>query len=352
MKLAIISFTSAGSLLNYRIKKLLASIHHCTCYYKGKTMQKEELIEVTHGLQEWCKTIFSSVDGIVFIGAVGIAVRTIAPFVKDKTKDPLVLVIDEKANFVISLLSGHIGGGNELSLTLSELLCATPVITTATDINEKFAVDVFAKKNILHITDWKKAKEISASILEGKKIGLLSKLPIEGKIPDELVLVQDKKEDALEEGICISLNENEKPFRSTLNLVPKTVIIGIGCKKDTSPERLESFLLRTLEKQNICLSAIKCIASIDLKAKEACILAFVNKYKLPFVTYSAKELAEVAGEFQESEFVKQITGVGNVCERAAIKSCKSGILLLKKQAYEGMTLAFAREKEMGGIRFE
>lgn len=156
----------------------------------------------------------------------------------------------------------------------------------------------------------------------------------------------------MKEGICISLDEAKKPFQSTLNLVPKTFTIGIGCKKNTSPERLESFVLRALKEHSIPLSVIKCIASIDLKANESCIVAFANKYKIPFVTYSSKELMEVSGEFKESTFVKQITGVGNVCERAAIKSCKSGVLMMEKQSFEGMTLAFARDEEMRGIQFE
>lgn len=352
MKLAIISFTNAGSLVNNKIKEVLKSTHSCTCYYKGKSNEKVELIHVTQSLFEWCESVFPKVDGILFVGATGIAVRAIAPFVKDKTKDPLVLVIDEKANFVISLLAGHVGGGNELTLELSELLHATPVITTATDINKKFAVDVFAKKQDLHITDWTKAKEISASILEGKKIGLLSQLPIEGNIPEELVLVHDNKEAMITQGICISFDEERNPFQSTLTLVPKTFVIGIGCKKNTSAKMLEAFVLRTLKEHCIPFFAIKCIASIDLKKKESCILEFVNKYKIPFVTYSAEELSEVAGEFNESAFVKQITGVGNVCERAAIKSCKSGVLMMEKQSYEGMTLAFARDEEMRGIQFE
>lgn len=349
MNLAVISFTKAGSILNHRIKSLIEETHSCTCYYKGRCEENLSLIKVEECLHEWCNNIFNHVNGILFIGAAGIAVRTIAPFLKDKTKDPLVIVIDEKASFVISLLSGHIGGGNELTLQLSELLHATPVITTATDINQNFAVDVFATKERLSIADMSTAKEISAAILEGKKIGLVSQFVIDGRIPDELVPIKDE---SMEIGICISLNEEEKPFTRTLNLIPKRVIIGIGCKKNTDKKLFEEFVLRTLKEQHISIYAIETIASIDLKANESCIKGFAQKYQIPFVTYSAKELNEVEGIFEESEFVKQVTGVGNVCERSAMIACKNPKLILGKKAYEGITIALAIDSEMRGIRFE
>lgn len=346
MNLAIISFTKAGSILNNKVACLLQKEYNCTSYYKGRCEENLAISEVKCSLTEWCKEIFTSVEGIIFIGASGIAVRTIAPFIQDKMMDPLVLVIDETAKFVISLLSGHIGGGNALTLTISELLHATPVITTATDLNNKFAVDVFASKEELYIADKKMAKEISACILEGKEIGLVSKLPITGTIPKELVISNEN----IDIGICISCNEEEKPFTKTLNLVPRMITVGIGCKKNTDIIQFEEYVWSILKKNHISMHSVKTIVSIDLKAKEPCILAFADKYKIEFITYTAKDLEKVVGEFEESEFVKNITGIGNVCERSALIGCEKGSILLKKQAHDGITIALA--KEMRGICFE
>jgi cobalt-precorrin 5A hydrolase len=349
MNLAIISFTKAGSILNAKVASLLENEHNCTKYYKGRCDENVAIIEVNISLNEWCQDIFCSVDGIIFIGASGIAVRTIAPFIKDKTKDPLVIVIDEKAEFVISLLSGHIGRGNELTNTISDLLNATPVITTATDVNHKFAVDVFASKKNLHICDMKMAKEISASILEGKKIGVFSTIPLEGKIPEGLVVTDyDKIETDI--GICISINEEKKPFKQTLNLIPKIITIGVGCKKNTDINIFENYIWNTLNKNYISIFSIKNITSIDLKSNELCINSFADKYNLEFITYSTDELRKAVGSFEESEFVKSITGVGNVCERSAMIGCNNGTIILEKQSYEGMTIALA--KETRGISFE
>lgn len=379
MNLAIISFTKAGSILNNKVASLLQNEHTCNSFYKGRCEEGLSLTEVTASLNEWCQNIFVNVDGIIFIGACGIAVRTIAPFIEDKTKDPLVLVIDEKAQFVISLLSGHIGGGNDLASIISELLNATPVITTATDVNHKFAVDVFASKENLCITDMKLAKEISASILDGQQIGFVSRLPIIGEIPEEFLLrnkdvstesnsreedtsIYNKEENAqtnnnnreenkkIKLGICISYDEKENPFENTLNLIPRIITIGVGCKKNIDVNSFEEYILKMIRVNDISIHSIKNIASIDLKMNETCITSFATKYKIPFMTFSAEELNEVSGDFEESEFVKSITGVGNVCERSALLGSNMGELIFKKQSHNGMTIALA--KETRGISFE
>jgi cobalt-precorrin 5A hydrolase len=228
------------------------------------------------------------------------------------------------------------------------LLNATPVITTATDVNHKFAVDVFASKQNLYITDMGSAKEVSASILEGQQIGLVCGLPIKGSIPDELILLKENIQADL--GICISCDEKDKPFKVTLNLIPRMITIGVGCKKNIDVNAFEEYVLEMIRANGISFHSIKNIASIDLKANEACITNFATKYNIPFVTFSAEKLNEVSGDFEESEFVKSITGVGNVCERSALLGSKNGELILKKQSHNGMTIAIA--KETRGISFE
>ena len=123
-------------------------------------------------LTQWSGRQFSEKNAMIFIGAAGIAVRAAAPWIRDKFADPPVIVIDETARFVIPLLSGHVGGANELACELAAFLGAVPVITTATDRNGLFAVDLFAAGNGLVLTDRKMAREISARILEGKTVGL------------------------------------------------------------------------------------------------------------------------------------------------------------------------------------
>lgn len=345
MKLAIISFTERGSRLNAQIGQALSlKGYDCECYGIEKYADHYGLLTYHTSLKEWCKEMFAQKDGILFISATGIAVRTIAPFVQDKTKDPAIVVMDEKGVFAISLMSGHLGGANELTGILANLTGAIPVITTATDVNGRFAVDVFAKKNSLSISDMKYAKAISADVLDEKAIGFYSDYPIIGAVPDEISLWKSDEVFEGVNGICVTIDLKKQYYKQTLFLIPKILTVGVGCKKNTAAEVIERRILEEMDKLSFPVSAIRQLASIDLKAKEQGILSFAEKYKIPFYTYSAEELLETEGEFTESEFVASITGVSNVCERSAVAASDGGRLLLKKSGKDGVTVAIAVEE--------
>lgn len=347
MQIEIISFTGQGSSLAEKIKEIMKVYGNVQV-----TSGKEKNIS----LQTWTENAFSKAQVLIFVGAAGIAVRAIAPFVQDKFKDPAVLVVDEKGTYVIPVLSGHVGGANAYALQLAEKLQAQAVITTATDINQKFAVDVFAKKNQLFIKDRAWAKEISAAILGGEKIVFFCEGQVTGTIPEEVVTEQVigtmLEEVVAEEGKVTERNRINVGIHNTCQLIPKAVTVGIGCRKGKSAEEIEIFVLEQLGKQQIAMESISCVASVDKKKNEAGILAFCEKYGLEFQTFSPEELERVPGEYTQSEFVEKTIGVGNVCERAAICAWKqnSAHILQPKTAQNGMTLAIA-EKEWS-VRFE
>ena len=174
---------------------------------------------------------------IVYIGSCGIAVRAIAPYVKNKTVDPAVISIDELGRFVIPLLSGHIGGANEIARKIAQEINAQAVITTATDINGLFAVDEWAIKNNVHIGSMYAAKEVAAALVDGESVGLISKYEVDGEIP--IGIVRNKKARV---GIAIGDNEELKPFSVTLNLMPKVYYLGIGCRRNTTMENIENLV--------------------------------------------------------------------------------------------------------------
>lgn len=342
MQIEIISFTGQGSSLAEKIKEIMKVYGNVQV-----TSGKEKNIS----LQTWTENAFSKAQVLIFVGAAGIAVRAIAPFVQDKFKDPAVLVVDEKGTYVIPVLSGHVGGANAYALQLAEKLQAQAVITTATDINQKFAVDVFAKKNQLFIKDRAWAKEISAAILGGEKIGFFCEGQVTGTIPEEVVTEQVIGT-MPEEGKVTERHRINVGIHNTCQLIPKTVTVGIGCRKGKSAEEIEIFVLEQLGKQQIAMESISCVASVDKKKNEAGILAFCEKYGLEFQTFSPEELERVPGEYTQSEFVEKTIGVGNVCERAAICAWKQNRahILQPKTAQNGKTLAIA-EKEWS-VRFE
>ena len=280
------------------------------------------------------ETLFARHEALFFIGAAGIAVREIAPYVKSKTEDPAVLVIDERGRFVIPILSGHIGGANALAKQVAALIGATPVITTATDVNGKFACDAWAAEHDCAISSMALAKEVSAAILTGD-IPAASEVSLPEKLPEGLI-----KDGGGELGIYIGTHTKE-PFAKTLRLIPRIVTLGVGCRRDTPEETVFTAITEVLEQHEIDIRAVCRVASIDVKQDELGLLACAEKLGVPAVFFSAEELNAVPGDFEESEFVRQTVGVGNVCERAAV--CAGGRLIVRKTAVNGVTVAAAIE---------
>lgn len=367
-KLCVISFTSNGG----------AIAHELVSYFNANSSlgYSAELPPEDVNKRAFVETTFSTFDGFVFVGATGIAVRYIAPLLKSKDVDPAVLVMDEAGRYVISLVSGHLGGANRLSEIVSCGIGAIPVITTATDINDKFAIDIWSKRAGCIISDISKIRHVSSAVLRGEKVGFTSDFPIEGRLPEELTFIDfsDKSlqssfyeeveknpqtreipipsegykenttegyEKILKVGVAVSLDPMYSPFEITLNAIPKIIYLGVGCRKNTDGTAFEEFILSNLEKLNLPLKSIDKMGSIDLKSQERCIQAFSEKYKIPFLTATKEELNKVQGEFTGSEFVKSITGVDNVCERSAMWLAGKGRIIAPKESHEGMTFALA-----------
>jgi len=338
MRLVFISFSRKGWELENSIAcKIRQSGKHTVVMRKVKCSALADISEkreISECIKEWV----AAVDGFIFIGACGIAVRIMAPYVVNKTIDPAVIVLDESGKFCISLLSGHLGGANDLAEYISEITGAIPVITTATDIEKKFSVDLFAKKNNLFISDMKTAKNISAEIVDGNKIGMVCDFNIKGHIPSEIVIDLLNKE--FNFGIAITIKKALSVFDKTLILNPRVVTIGVGCKKGISLMKIHSAIMTCLDEMNISINAVETVASIDIKKSEKGIIDFCNKYGLKFKTYTSEELLSVKGEFNESDFVMKTTGVGSVCERSAV-FCSKGKLIMSKRVLDGVTVALA-----------
>lgn len=339
MRAGIISFTHHGAVLAQRLAAGLASQGvSCEAWVKKKEAVLLEGVQVLqHTLQVWTKEQFATKDVLIFISAVGIAVRSIAPFIRSKKTDPAVVVVDEQGRYAVSLLSGHIGGANEMAQISAKILGAEPVITTATDLHGKFAIDAFAAKRGMYLDSMLYAKEIAACLVEGMRVGMRSAYPIEGTIPKELDLLGK-----YELGFTIDIRKGE-PFARTLHLVPQILTLGIGCRKGSDKHHICQAVEEVLEEYGIFAQSIKQIVSIDLKKEEEGIIALAEHLGVPFVTYTSKELLEVGfeEELPESEFVRSVTGVGNVCGRAALLGAGVKRLLIPKTICGGVTIAAA-----------
>lgn len=330
MRLSVVAFTAAGADLAVRAARALEKNGHTLLDIRViKSGVSKELCS----LSEWTRTAFDS-DGIIFVGACGIAVRAIAPYIRDKMTDPAVVSIDERGRFAVALLSGHVGGANELASQVAAAVGGTPVISTATDLSGLFAVDVWAVKQNLYICERTLAKSVSAALLDRKLVGFRSDFPVAGPLPAGLI------KGSAPLGVYVTLDRRQNPFEQTLHLEPRIVTVGVGCRRGVKPDVFERVVLNALSRAGISEDAVCRLATIDLKQDEACIQAFCASRSLPLECVPASDLAAVEGHFTPSSFVKDVTGVDNVCERAAVYA-SHGRLIAGKWAEDGVTTAIA-----------
>lgn len=330
MRAAIFAFSRRGCLTARRIMEAYPDVT-----WQSYTMERFSESDFSTITSKCYGESFSSAETLVFVGSCGIAVRKIAPYVHDKRTDPAVICVDELGTFVIPLLSGHIGGANAIARHIAERLHATAVITTATDINRKFSVDTWATENGCAISSMKLAKAVSAAILEGD-IPFKSDFPVNGSLPNGVVSGETGNL-----GIYLTVTDKE-PFENTLRLIPKTLHLGIGCRRGIEKEAIQAAVEQVFKANHLDFRAVKSAASIDLKKDEEGLLSFCCEQNISIRFYTAEELKAVSGDFTSSAFVQSVTGVDNVCERSALMGAEE--LIVRKTACHGVTVAVAMEK--------
>lgn len=287
-----------------------------------------ELADRDSKLSDICREAFKNREAVVFIGAMGIAVRSIAPYVADKLSDPPVIVIDEAGKHVIPVLSGHIGGANELAVRIADSINAEPVLTTATDVSGAFSVDLFAKENDLRIVNREGIAKVSSSALEGKAVTIC----IKDYPPKNYVDVLVTDESALKDSASIVL-------------CPRKYAVGIGCRKGKPFDEIRNFAESVLTENGIIADEIGAIATVDVKKNEPGLLRLSQYWRVPLLAFDSAVLNKVQGEFASSERVLSAVGTDNVCERASAAAAGKGYkLIVRKTAYNGITIAVSERK--------
>lgn len=317
MKRAYLAFSEKGARLAARLAaELPGEVSRCGG-------------EVT--LTDWTAQRFDTCEALIFVGAAGIAVRAVAPHCKSKVTDPAVVAVDECGHFAVPLLSGHLGGANDLARAIARVCGAVPVITTATDANGLFAVDVWARRLGCAVLEPERIKAVSAALLAGGTVTAASDWPIAGEPPAGVRVIAD----AASADFTLTLT----PQGRGLHLVPRIGVLGVGCKRGTTAQQLEAAFEALCAETALAERAIASAASIDLKRNETGLAEFCQAHGWPLRFYTAEELRAVPGAFSASDFVRSVTGVDNVCERAAVVA--GGRLRIPKYAGGGVTLAVA-----------
>ena len=332
MRAALFAFTERGKATALKIR---AALPEYEALLRAPAKLSDESFEAYAGsLSDAAGAVFDR-DALIFVGAVGIAVRAVAPHVASKRSDPAVVCLDERGQFAIPLLSGHIGGANKLARRLAEALGAVPVITTATDVNGRFSVDTWATEHGMAITSMALAKQVSAEILT-RDIPFWSDAPRPGHLAEGLVW-----SDAGTLGVCASVRDLH-PFERTLLLVPRALHVGLGCRRGVAKECVAAAVAQVFRENGLRLEAVAGAASIDVKSDEPGLLDFCRDMGWPIRFHSAEALNRVPGSFSKSEFVQKTVGTDNVCERSALIG--GGRLIVPKTAQNGVTVAIAETK--------
>ncbi|MDO4691035.1 MAG: cobalt-precorrin 5A hydrolase [Fusobacterium sp.] len=275
---------------------------------------------------------FNFYDGHIFIMASGIVIRKISNLLKSKDIDPAVLLIDEGKHFVISLLSGHLGGANELTQTVAGILNLIPIITTSSDITGKIAVDSIAQKLNAELDNLKSAKDVTSLIVDGKKVNIL--LPKNVKI----------SENGNSEGIILVTNRKKVEITK---ICPKNIVLGIGCKKGTEAENILAAIEDVMNKYNLDIKAIKHIATVDIKENEEGLIKAVEFLDLELKIISREEIKKVENQFEGSDFVQSNVGVRAVSEPVAfLSSSQNGRFIAMKEIYSGITISIYEEDNL------
>ena len=350
MRCAVFTATPRGTKTALRVRASLdASVD---IFVKaGQEMPAE--VRVYERLAPQVEVAFHQYDALIFIMATGIAVRMIAGSLKSKLEDPAVLVLDEEAQHVISLLSGHIGGANELTRELAASLGADPVITTATDVQKKLAVDVAAARLALRPSPKEQIKRFNSAVLDDAAIRYvidenLARASFYKKRLDDMGLAAVFGRGLPpKEGLTAFITADESVRREdVICLVPRRLVAGIGCRRGTEMSEIRAALEAALTKIGRSIADVSLLASTEAKADEAGLLALSAELKRDIRFHSNEKMQETIDAYglSESPFVKKNIGIGNVAEAAALASVSAGRLALAKTKFEKVTVALVWEK--------
>lgn len=309
--LAIVTLTKGGAELARRIENTVQA----DVFYKPKPF-KEKVHE-----------LYRMYDQILFIMATGIVVRTLSGVMGHKSEDPAIVVMDEKGHFAISLLSGHLGGANILAKSLADITGGQPVITTASDVNGLLSVDMFALKYNLILEDYESAKVVTSYLVDHKPLQLIG-----------MDVSEEKYEQEGEAIVYVGheFRSFDKPF---VQLRRKNLVLGVGCKRDTTSADIMALIKRVFQKHHLSIASICKITSAWLKADEKGLIEVAEILNVAFETYELDDLKKVSKRFETSEFVEKTIGVGNVSEPSGYLGSNLGNCLVGIVREQGITLS-------------
>lgn len=351
MRYAVVALTGGGC----RLAAKIARVAECDIYvYRGRNnniLPTGAIREFTNLAQLYTE-IMPGYRVIVMIMALGIVVRTIGPYLGGKDTDPAVLVMDEKGAFVISVVSGHLGGANSAAAGLAEKLGATPVITTATDVQGNVAVDALARELGWAVEPLSGVRKVNGALANGGKMVLATDLDylagraLAGQVM--LSLPRPGPPEAELPLVVVSNRTGRVERKPCLYLRPGNLYLGIGCKKGTGFRDLHRAVAAVLEENDLSRKSVKELATCTVKKGEPGLAELAERLSLPLKFYSPRQLADTMKKYglSGSNFVKSEIGVEGVCEPAAMTGVRLPRLIVAKRIFPGITVAVAEDTSL------
>ncbi len=335
--LAVWAITPGGLAL---AEKMRRQLDDCTLL-TSQALPGQEADQSFARLSDAVEHHFHRFAGHIFVMSAGIVVRLIAAHLRHKTIDPAVVVVDETGQFAISLLSGHLGGANELARRVADITGGTPVITTATDVNFLPSIDLIAQQQQLIIENPNAIKTVNMALLQGRAVRLHDPYHfMSGRLPGELTARDDQTDADLP--LIVVDDRRVAAVGPALFLRPPLLCAGIGCNRGTPATEIRELLMNVLDQYGLARHSLACLATIDIKQDETGILDLAEKLHLPVHFYDSTALDGVNTVENPSPAAKQYTGASSVCEAAAILAANSGTLIVPKQKAPNVTVALAR----------
>jgi cobalt-precorrin 5A hydrolase len=347
-KVAIICITKNGINIAKRIKEKIPS---ASIYSQSKHKDSSDgIIWFEKNTKNMVEEIFKEYDSIICIFSLGAVIRLISNLLVDKKTDPAVIVIDDKANFVISALSGHLGGANALSKSIADILNSTAVITTAADVNETIAVDLLGNNFQWRIDNFENVTKVSAHMVNEEKIGVYQDAGESNwwdkELPKNVTVVQNIDElrsDDFKAGLIISDKIIADPIlvRKSVIYRPKSLVVGIGFHWDTTQADIEVGIMKVLEENGLSFLSIRNLSTINRGKSPITLGAFSDKHGIPLEFFDKDKLSNVTVP-NPSELVKKYEGTSSVSEASSILSSGGELIVSKQKFPPNLTVAVSR----------
>jgi cobalt-precorrin 5A hydrolase len=347
-KVAIVCITKNGINISKRIKEKIPS---ASIYAQSKHKDSSDgIIWFEKNTKIIIEEIFKEYDSIICIFSLGAVIRLISNLLVDKKTDPAVIVIDDKANFVISALSGHLGGANSLSKHIADILNSTAVITTAADVNETIAVDLLGEDFKWRIENFENVTKVSAHMVNEEKIGVYQDTGEtkwwNKELPKNVTIVKDideLKSDNFRAGLIISDRIITDPLLIGKSVIyrPKSLVVGLGFHWDTTQKDIEDGIMKVLKENGLSFLSIRNLSTIDRGKSPVSLGYFSDKHGIPLEFFEKEKLNKIMVP-NPSDMVKKYEGTSSVSEASSILSSGGELIITKQKFPPNLTVAVCR----------